>query len=279
VKTEKEPSVEVKDINQPFYQKVDRAIRELFEKAKSAHELHFVMALMPEFRGAQDAGWNTAEEAEHAYDQLTALIKSLDKSEPVRIRVILSLYMQVAEGSGFYEIPKKMLLTVQGSGNNIYPFQKLVRRHEKTGRAIDPNANRIMKDLMGHAYELGLMELAEVFQEAFDPDIRNAIAHADYILAGEGMRIRKRNGGYPRVIPWDEFDMLICRGVNLFSIIRQIVDEYVKSYSPPKTIKSRLTNREPITDFTLYYDPSTGAFGWTTGKSPPKGYGAGVAQV
>ena len=205
-------SSDISEPNQPFYDKAIRALRELFEKAKAAHELHFVMALMPEFRGAQDAGWNTAEEAVQAYDQYTALVKSLSKDEIARVRVILAFYMHVAEGSGFYEMPKKMLLTVQGRGNNIYPFRSLVKRHEKTGRAIAPNANRIMKDLMGHAYEVGLEELAEVFKEAFDPDVRNAIAHADYVLAEEGMRLRKRNGGQPRVITWDEFDPLICRG-------------------------------------------------------------------
>lgn len=68
------------------------------------------------------------------------------------------------------------------------------------------------------------------FREAFDPDLRNAIAHADYILAADGVRIRKRNGGQPRVISWNEFDALFCKGANLFSFIRQYVDQYVKSY-------------------------------------------------
>jgi hypothetical protein len=142
--------------NQVFYDKAVRALRELFEKAKTKHELHFAMALMPEFRGIQDAGWSTAEEAVHSYDEFTALIKRLNKDDAVRLRIILAFYLQVAEGSGFYEIPKKMLLTVEGKGNNMFPFNTLVKRYEKTGTAIDPNANRVMKDLMGHAYELAL---------------------------------------------------------------------------------------------------------------------------
>jgi hypothetical protein len=36
----------------------------------------FVMALMPQFRGAQDAGWSTAREAVRAYDEFVALIGS-----------------------------------------------------------------------------------------------------------------------------------------------------------------------------------------------------------
>jgi hypothetical protein len=258
------------DPNQPFYNKAIKALEELFERAKAAHELHFVMGLMPEFHGAQDGGWNTAEEATVAYDQYAELLKAIKKENPIRVRVVLDFYLHVAEGSGFYEIPKKMLLTIEGKGNNMLPWQKLVKRHEKTGRAIDPNANRIMKDLMGHAFELGLKELSEVFHQAFDPDLRNAVAHADYIIAPEALRLRKKNGGWPKEIPWGELDAVLNNGLNLFSFIRQIADKHVKSYDPPKTIRSRLTNNEPLTDYMLYYVPETGAFGWTTGREIPK---------
>ena len=95
-----------------------------------------------------------------------------------------------------------------------------------------PNANRIMKDLIGHAAELGLTELSGSFSRRFDADVRNAIAHADYTLVPEGMRLRRRNGGLVRVIPWDEFDALIGRGINLFSFIRQMVDQYTKKLLP-----------------------------------------------
>jgi hypothetical protein len=254
------------DPNQEFFNKAIRAFTDLCERAKAAHELHFVMALMPEFRGMQDAGWNTAQEAVRTYDELTALVKSLDQNSPARLRVILSFYIHVAEGSGFYETPKKLLLTVGGNGNNIYPFQSLVERHRKTGEVMAPNANTIMKDLIGHASELGLSELAEVFRDAFDPDVRNAIAHADYIIWNDGLRLPRRNGGHPRIIPWDEFDTLIGRGLNLFSIIRQIASGYVQSYDPPKTIRTRMTDNEPETDYTLYFNPTTRAFGLTTGK-------------
>lgn len=258
-----EQTVAKADPNEAFYEKAIRALRDLFEKAKAKHELHFAMALMPEFRGAQDGGWNTAEEAVYAYDQFTAHIKALDKTDPIHIRVALAFYLQVAECSGLYEIPKKMMLTVEGKGNNMWPFRKLVKRHQKAGRAIDPNANAIMKDLMGHAYDLQLFELSDVFNEAFSSDVRNAVAHADYIIAQDGLRIRKKNGGYAVKFSWDEFDAIFCRGVNLFSFIKQL-DEYVESYDPPKIIKARMNEHEPIWDYTIYYDPKTRAFGLKT---------------
>jgi hypothetical protein len=261
------------DPNQAFYDKAIKALRELFDKAKAVQELHFAMALMPEIRGAQDPLWNTAEEAVRAFDQFEALIKKMDKKDLVRVRVALTFYMHAAECSGFYEIPKKMMLTIDGRGNNIYPFQGLVKKHRKTGKAIEPNANRIMKDLMGHAFTLGLRELSEVFEDAFDVDVRNAIAHADYIIAPEGLRLRRRNGGQIRVISWDDFDKIFTRGVNLFSFIRQLAAEYVQGYNPPKTIKSRLGSKEPLSDYTIYYDPKNETFGWVSGTEPPKDFG------
>jgi hypothetical protein len=143
------------DPNQAFFEKAERALRDLFEQAKAAHELHFAMALMPEFRGEQDAGWSTADESVRAYDEFAELVRSLPKT-PARVRVVLAFYMHVAEGAGFYEIPKKLLLTIEGRGNNMWPFQNLVERHRASGEIIAPNANQIMKDLIGHASELGL---------------------------------------------------------------------------------------------------------------------------
>ena len=144
-----------------------------------------------------------------------------------------------------------------------------MERHRASGEIIAPNANQIMKDLIGHASELGLTELAEVFRDAFDPGVRNAVAHADYIIWPDGLRLRRRNGGWPREIPWKDFTSLADRGLNLFAFIRHLSDEYVHSYETPKTIRSRMKNNEPLTDYTIYYQPVTGAFGFTTGQHPP----------
>ena len=94
------------DPNQAFYDKANRALRELFDNAKAKHELHFAMALMPEMRGAQVAGWNTAQEAVTAFDEYSALLKSMNAEELVRIRVLLAFYLHASECSGFYEKPR-----------------------------------------------------------------------------------------------------------------------------------------------------------------------------
>jgi hypothetical protein len=52
-----------KNPNQPFYDKTGASLRDLFVRAKASQELHFVMALKPEFRGTQGSGWSTAHES------------------------------------------------------------------------------------------------------------------------------------------------------------------------------------------------------------------------
>ena len=60
------------------------------------------------------------------------------------------------------------------------------------------------------------------------------------------------------------FTALVGRGLNLFALIRALSDEYVRGYETPKTIRSKMNNNEPLTDYTIYYKPMTGAFGLIT---------------
>jgi hypothetical protein len=253
-------------MNDDFYKKIERAFHDLFEAARAKHELHFAMALMPEMRGMQDAGWNTAADTQHAFDEY---IEFLERHEDGRMkcRVALSFYCHIAEASGFYEVPKNMLRIAGGQSHVLWPFMDLVQTHKQTGDRIAPNANKVLKDLAGHAKELGFDELAEVFRDAFDPDVRNGYAHADYIVWNDGLRLPKRNGGYARKISWGEFNAIFERGINFFYILHHVVGEYVRSYDPPKTIRDRLQG-EPAMDWTIYCDPKSGAFGITSGKYP-----------
>lgn len=251
-------------MNDDFYAKIEKDFRNLFDTARGKHELHFAMALMPEMRGMQGAGWNTAADTQHSFDEY---IEFLEKQEDGRMkyRVALSFYCHIAEASGFYEVPKNMLRIAGGQSHMLWPFMDIVQAHKQTGDRIAPNANKVLKDLAGHAKELGFDELAEVFRDAFDPDVRNGYAHADYIVWNDGLRLPKRNGGYARKISWEEFNVIFERGINFFQILRHVVSEYVQFYDPPKIIRARLQD-EPEMDWTIYCDPKSGAFGITSGK-------------
>jgi hypothetical protein len=187
-----------------FLVRAEVALRGLFVIAHSANELHFAQSLSPEFRGLSDAGWNTAHELMAAVDDYVAFFKSAAPSR-VNARIALGFYSHLAEASGFYEVPKNMLRVAEGLPSVVTPFRHLVKIHETTGEKIAPNANKVMRDLVGHSATLGLTALSEVFRDAFDADVRNGYAHADYVLWRDEIRLPRRNGGRRRTVPFDEF--------------------------------------------------------------------------
>lgn len=245
--------------NQEFYDKCRNVFKKLFETTKEKNEINFAMALNPEFRGCQDAGWNTAEEANIAFDQYLEFINSGEMT-PIKARVTLGFYSLISEASGFYEIPKNMLRVYEGKDYVLWPFQDIVQKDKDTGKPIAPNANKIMKNLAEHAYRLGFTDLSEVFRDAFDSDLRNGYAHADYILWNDGIRLRKRNGGTPRIVSWDEFNGLLEKGINFYSILRETIVEAVHSYNPPKIFRGRARINEPELNWKIFFDPETKGF-------------------
>ncbi|WP_162823709.1 hypothetical protein [Lysobacter sp. TY2-98] len=255
--TARDPQPEV-DANSAFFEKAETALRELFEMARARNELHFALSLAPEFRGCQGAGWSTAQEAHTAFEEYLEFLND-GALTPLKARVALAFYCHLSEASGFYEIPKNMLRVAEGERYNLWPFQRLVERHKVSGSIIAPNANKVLRDLAGHAKTLGLDALSEVFRDAFDSDVRNAYAHADYIIWDDGIRLRKRNGGNPRLVSWPEFHLHFHRGINFFHLLGQIVQEYTQSYDPPKQIRGQLAD-EPEGIWTIHSDPVRRAF-------------------
>lgn len=247
--------------NEVFLAKADTAFRELFEKARAANELQFAFSLMPEFRGCQDAGWNTAVEAHRAFDEYLAFLNDGELTT-LKARVTLGFYCHIAEASGFYEIPKNMLRVAGGGFYNLWPFQDLVEVHKRTGNVIAPNANKVIRDLAGHAETIGLHALAEAFRDAFDGDIRNGYAHADYIVWDDGIRLRRRNSGNPKLVAWVEFHYRFERAVNFFNNLSRLVEEYVRSYNPAKKIAGKYADGRTA-ECTIGFDPERRSYSIT----------------
>ena len=97
-----------------------------------------------------------------------------------------------------------------------------------------------------------------MFRDAFDQDIRNAYVHADYVVWVEAIRLGVRHGPL-REISYAKFAALFERGTNFFEILRQLVQEYVTSYDPPKVIRATLAD-EREGDWTIAYDPQKRTF-------------------
>jgi hypothetical protein len=251
----------LKKANLLFYEKANKSVHHLFDLAKEKNELHFAFSLAAEFRGMQDPGWNTAMEAHGAFEEYMEFMKK-NPDTGFNARVALAFYCHLAEASGFYEIPKNMLRVAEGQRYKAWPFEEIVEPHKKTGESIAPNANKVIRNLVGHATTLGLNNMAEVFRDAFDSDVRNGFSHADYVIWNDGIRLPKRNGGTKRIVSWSEFNALLERGINFFNLLSEVVQEYRDSYNPPKVVRGQ-SGDAPECDWTICCNPETKTFSFS----------------
>lgn len=240
--------------HEKFIKKSELAFRDLFEAAKLRDELHFALSLSPEFRPYH---FNTSIEADKAFDQYINFLNNNDYPE-LRPRIALAFYCHLAEASGYWEVVKNMLCVSNGELYNVAPFHEFVKKHKTSGELIAPNANKVLKSIVGFANELGHYNLAEVFRDAFHPDIRNGFAHADYVLFNSGIALKNRYGK-EQIISWEELNLLLNKGICFYGCLRDIVREYIRSYSSPKVVQGRL-HKEPISKWTIHYNLENGSF-------------------
>jgi hypothetical protein len=247
--------------NAQFFEKTERALKELFNAAKKKSELHFALALSPEVRGYKSKPASTTMDLFRAFDKYIDFINEGERDD-FKLRTGLSFYCQLAEASGFYEVPKKMLLVVDtGLQASMTPFAHLATKHKVTGNLIAPNTNKIFKDLAGHAKNSGFDELSEVFRDAFNHDLRNAYAHGDYLISEYGLWLSEKTGGaQKKLLSFPHFYQAINRGIGFFEILRNVVRENVEFYITPRFLIGRLVPEEPLSDCQIYYLPEHYAF-------------------
>lgn len=242
-----------------FLTRAEAAFDALFADARTKSEIDFVLALNPEFRGIQDAGWSPAEEVLRAIEDFSGFLNDGGVTIRLRVRAALGFYCNLCEASGLYEVPKNLMRIPDGQKHHCWPFQDLVEQHTRTGEAILPNANKIMKNLVGHSKALGHGELAGVLSEAFDAELRHAFAHADYVIWADGVRICGKHFTKKRVIPFPEFQALVNRGAGFITTLRSVMARYVRHYATLRVIDGSIS-RVPGDKALVSYNTDTGVF-------------------
>lgn len=240
----------------------------LFTFARKMNELDFAGSLSGEFRGAQDAGWSTTLTSEQVFGELVSLLESDAPNDLPRLRIALLLYSQLAEAGGTYETLKNLMRLIEREPYNMWPFRELVRVRSNPDRIIGPNANRTFKDLAEHARRIGMLELSEALETVFRDDVRNAIAHADYVIWSDGLRLRRRNGGRVERLRFEEVSEVIGIGVAFFQILRHLASESIRSFNPPREITGRFSANPPMT-WTVAHNQETGAFSIQSASAGP----------
>nr|WP_303684074.1 hypothetical protein [Brevundimonas naejangsanensis] len=218
----------------------------LFAFAGRINEIDIAAATSAESRGAQDAGWNTAETAHQVFAELKTLGSKGEPLSRPELRQVLSLYAQLAEAGGVYEGLLNTMLIAQLKPWNMWPFQDLVRVRQAPRAVIGPNANAMFRRLAEVATAIGMPGLARVLELAFRDDIRNGMAHADYILAPNGLRLRRRNGGQPIVLSLEQVTAALQIALWFFELLQEFQHRVREGYRPAKTVIGRFSANPPM---------------------------------
>jgi hypothetical protein len=229
-----------------FIRELNAQLTYLFAFAQKINELDTVAAVCGEFRGAQDAGWSTMQTAHEVKAELTTATSRKGGLSLAEMRYVLCLYSHLAEAGGIYEGLLNTIQVAQLKPYNLWPFQDMVRVHKKSRAIIGPNANAMFRRLAEAADSIGMSKLACLLGETFRDDIRNGIAHADYILAHDGLRLRRRNGGIPTLLPFEEVSDAIQRGDLFFELLQRFYGSVAMSFSPGRTVIGRFSDNFPM---------------------------------
>jgi len=129
---------------------------------------------------------------------------------------------------------------------SMWPFRDLVQRRGAPVRIIGPNANATFKALATDAREIGMVRLSELLEVTFRDDIRNGIAHTDYILWDDGLRLPRRNGGLGTVLSYDGVINAVRVGLVFFDLLHATKSEIANAFRPAREIYGRFSANPPM---------------------------------
>jgi hypothetical protein len=218
----------------------------LWAFATRINEVDTAAAISGEFRGMQDAGWSTVHTSREVFGELKVLgNKGAPLTKP-ELRQVLCLYSQLAEAGGVYESLLNTMQVVQLKAYNLWPFQDLVRVRHQPRAVIGPNANAMFRRLAQVAHAIGMPHLSRLLEITFRDDIRNAMAHADYILGPDGLRLRRRNGGNPVVVSHQQMLNALQIALFFFELQERFRNDVAQGFRPARTIIGRFSDNYPM---------------------------------
>ncbi|NQD38271.1 hypothetical protein HPT27_14685 [Permianibacter sp. IMCC34836] len=231
---------------QTYLRSLNTQLTYLFAYARKINEIDTAAALFGEFRGMQDAGWSTVATAYEVFHELKSLGSKGSPLTQAELRQVLCLYVQLAEAGGIYEGLLNTMQIPQLKPYNLWPFQNLVRVRQVPRAVIGPNANLMFRRLAESATEIGMTGLAHLLELTFRDDIRNAMAHADYILVPDGLRLRRRNGGQPTLVSNAEMETALQIALFFFELLQAFQQATAESFRPARTIVGRFSENPPM---------------------------------
>jgi hypothetical protein len=163
--------------------------------------------------------------------------------EPLKTRIRLALlaYCTLTEMDLPYVIIANLLRLRNGEKYHLEPFHDLAHeRPPKKGRVfrkvIPPTPSQKIKRISELAKKANMEGVSTALGENYDPVLRNAVYHSDYVLHDDSLIIRKdsrlsKNEGYytPR-IGLEELDEVIMNAFACFSALFSLYERCRRSF-------------------------------------------------
>jgi hypothetical protein len=165
-----------------------------FEKAKATSEFEFILSLLRIHKEFQDVGWDPYETTLQLIPRMVSLYQKVESFETER-DLQLWIYGHIVEASEPYEILMNMVRVARGLRFNTVCFPP------KKWGAPQPSPGKKIQLLKEEANAVNLPKTTFPLEEIWNGNLRNAIFHSDYSIAGDEVRTMrlKAPGSYEMI--------------------------------------------------------------------------------
>lgn len=166
--------------------------------------------------GMEDQGWDPYVESRAVLNDINGFFKIdlpptyfADRYKTTW-RLGLLLYSHIVEMDAPYEVLTNLLRFQLGKGYSPNPYFHLLTEKEKKNYARREISNGRKIELIKQLSDDIGIDIGGIFDQFYDNQLRNAIAHSDYILTDEDFRCRGRlSGSKAFKISYEELDQKI----------------------------------------------------------------------
>lgn len=216
----------VETVREKYY----RAFRPVFfPENPTKHNIVDFFASLLRVVGMEDRGWDPLLESRATLEDLNAIMQMelprdvFPSSEMTKWRMGLVMYTHMVEMDAPYEVITNLLRFQLGLGYSPNPYYQFLNKDEKkqfAKRGLYPAGKiKIIKQL---SKELGV-NVGDIFDDFYDPKLRNAISHSDYIFTDSHFRVRNGTGAWGAyVIPLEKLYETITRCKVFYSTFFEI---------------------------------------------------------
>lgn len=200
--------------------------------------------------GLKDTGWDShVESIELLRDleylgQLDLPKDTFRHPQSTRARLALISYSHLTEMNFPYDLVANLLRLRLGLKYCTEPLAHLGRPIMKKGsqgkiieKIIAPSPDKKIKEIEALSEKAGLPEVGKALREIYDPVIRNAVYHSDYVVQNDSMRLlsgnwlSKKQRVLTPLVPFDELGQLTTAAFAFHSALLALYNRACRAFT------------------------------------------------